>query len=86
MILELLIGITIGFGLGVLIMIVVSDYTEKQDELHNDFDEQIHESGFIDIPLQHMYHNYSQKNHNPEVKRGFLKRIQRFKARNRFYS
>ncbi|WP_299129060.1 hypothetical protein [uncultured Winogradskyella sp.] len=85
MILELLTGMAIGFGLGVLIMIVVSDYYEEnQGKLLNDIDQTIHESGFIDIPLEHMYQ--VKENHNPELRSRFLKRIQQFKSRNRFYN
>lgn len=83
---EFTIGIAIGLGLGILIMIFIdvkqkkssNDYMELED-----FEDQVHESGFIDIPVHSMMQdNYHTNTLEPGK---FKKRIQGFKNKNRFY-
>lgn len=83
---ELTVGIVVGFGLGVLIMIMLDAREHNSSNNYveiEDYEDQVHESGFIDIPAQRMYkdaHDYT-----PEVSGGFQHRIERFKTKNRFY-
>ena len=85
-ILELLIGISIGFALGIIIMIVLStkEDVEGSDLFGiDDLEEQIHESGFIDVPVRHLVVQRKQKD-SKNIK-AYKKRIEKFKLRNRFY-
>lgn len=83
MTLELFVGIAIGFALGILTMVSIKEHSKASKENLDDLDEQIHGSGFINIPEEQLQAKF--KNYNPEVRGAFQNRIQRFKARNRFY-
>jgi hypothetical protein len=67
-----------------MILIDMKQQNSSENYLELDeFEDQIHESGFIDIPLQSMI---QENQHNQGLRPGKLKRrIQRFKNKNRFY-
>ena len=86
-ILELLIGISIGFAIGIIVMVLSESKDEEilQSALygHEEMEDQIHESGFIDIPMQQLV--FQPKTKNAKEAKAYKKRIERFKLRNRFY-
>lgn len=82
---ELLIGITIGLAVGVLITVlsVPKNIDGSFDFDLMDDDDQVHESGFIDIPVQRIISQQNTTNNKKMMK--IRKRINQFKNRNRFY-
>lgn len=82
---SLIVGLVIGLAAGVIIMIIAQPKDEEivfpLDILGDD--EQIHESGFIDIPIQRIV-----AERNPKDKKAASRistRLKKFRNRNRFY-
>ena len=84
--LPFFVGAAIGLAVGVILMILVRP-GEQVEPLHElnlyDEDEQIHESGFIDIPIQRIVseNRLADQSTLDRTKR----RLLHFKMRNRFY-
>lgn len=84
--LPFFVGAAVGLAFGVILMILVRP-GEQVEPIHElnlyDDEEQMHESGFIDIPIQRIVsenHRVGQ-NTSDRTKR----RLHLFKMRNRFY-
>ena len=84
---DLIIGISIGLAIGVLLMILLQK--ENQDislEDHlaiDDFQDQVHEVGFLEVPLHQLIKGKSLS--SPFSKNSYKKRMEKFKNRNKFY-
>lgn len=84
--LPFFVGAAIGLAVGVILMILVRP-GEQVEPLHElnlyDEDDQIHESGFIDIPVQRIVseNRLAGQKATDRTRR----RLHRFKMRNRFY-